>query len=645
MGYQDPATGIVNMVGYIITNAGQWQESTNLQDEEHLVQIASPSSSDRFGRYPQVSQGDWSGGERQEVFVTANQYYSSSQLNTSVPGHLTILGNYSQYTIPNGVQAHYGVGLNLPGYPRSVLAGTISVFFIGTVGGTAGFITQLNLQTQAVTAVAFPGTSIGSEMLQVPDGTYVATASGVYKYTVAGGFVQVTNDPITEIHGASLAYFGGSVYYITGGNSPNTLNSATYPFPGASAGTVNYTANQMEDLLQAVVNSATGLVFATGSPNGSRTYLYGFDGVNANLFGILDGVIQDMVEANGTVYILTQTPRLGPIITGCPVIYSLSGSTISIFDDYRLVATDFQPTVASGNGHLATDGTYLYLFTAGLSTKRYRLTTSAVYDVGNSAAFDDIGPYRAGAPLVDGSFVEINPARNPTTAWVCLNGAASVNVNGSLTTSWFDFDVPSVRKSFSAIEFIMNTNPDPTALTVEYETDVLPGFMPVTVGVSLSQDTLIAYLPLHTIATRIRFQITLNYGANEGAPDVQLYAVSGKLTRVWQVPVACRREQGTRTGQGNDSQNLTPMQLLANIQNAYDLASGNVVLYIPDPTIDQNQLNLGNGVALGVSQVNAVLQDYQRTTGPGTAPGYRQTTDGGAYGMESDVTLILSGSL
>ena len=99
LGYPDPATGIVDMVGYVLSNQGQFQESTNLQDEQHLVQIASPSSSDRFGRYPQVSQGDWSGGERQLIFVNANQYYTSTQCETSKPGHLTILGACTKVTL------------------------------------------------------------------------------------------------------------------------------------------------------------------------------------------------------------------------------------------------------------------------------------------------------------------------------------------------------------------------------------------------------------------------------------------------------------------------------------------------------------------------------------------------------------------
>jgi hypothetical protein len=308
------------------------------------------------------------------------------------------------------------------------------------------------------------------------------------------------------------------------------------------------------------------------------------------------------------------------------------------------VDPNFWPVSFSPGGHIESDGAYLYLFYSGLSTKRYLLTTSAVMDVGNPICVNAGSTGRAGTPLGDGGFVETEPNTSQTTAYINVEQDGP-NVNGTLITSWYDFDVPIVRKGFPSIEFVMNSAVDPSAISVSYETDLSGGFQPLTTSLSIGQDTLICYLPLHTVATRIRFQITLNSGANDGPPDVQFYVVFGKLTRVWQVTVACRHEQGTRTQAGMDAQNLTPQQLLANIQNAYDLASGNVVLYIPDPTIDQTQLDAGNGVALGVSQVTAVLQDYQRTSGPGTAPGFREDPTSGTFFMESDVQLTLSGSL
>jgi hypothetical protein len=50
----------------------QQQEETELQHKDQLVQLASPNLNDReFNQWPQVSQGDWSGGAGQRVFTGA----------------------------------------------------------------------------------------------------------------------------------------------------------------------------------------------------------------------------------------------------------------------------------------------------------------------------------------------------------------------------------------------------------------------------------------------------------------------------------------------------------------------------------------------------------------------------------------------
>jgi hypothetical protein len=164
------------------------------------------------------------------------------------------------------------------------------------------------------------------------------------------------------------------------------------------------------------------------------------------------------------------------------------------------------------------------------------------------------------------------------------------------------------------------------------------------VTTSLSGDKLICYLG-GVIASRIQFQVILNWQALSGPPDLAEYTISGKLTRVWQFQVACRVDQGDRASGTEDPQGLTSQQLIANIRNAYDLASGNIVMYVPDPTIDQAALDAGNGVALGVNQVNAVLQDYQWTTQAGVSPAFRQANGTGPQTMEGDVALTISGSL
>lgn len=72
---KDGQTVNVSQVAYCTSvdrNAQGQHEETELQHKDHLVQLGSPNLIDReFTQWPQVSQGDWSGGTLQRVFTGA----------------------------------------------------------------------------------------------------------------------------------------------------------------------------------------------------------------------------------------------------------------------------------------------------------------------------------------------------------------------------------------------------------------------------------------------------------------------------------------------------------------------------------------------------------------------------------------------
>jgi hypothetical protein len=627
IGYQDPVSGEVLMVGYVLTPDSTYQESTDLQDEQHLVQIASPLSTDRYGRYPKVSQGDWSGGERQLYYETATQFYQSTQCDVSRPGHLRCWGAYSQITLPaNAVISG-----------RSIAADAQAAYLFSSAD-----VMVYDIAAAAAYTQAFSG---GSNPLDIVEGSnlpYLATGSGsgpgIYSVSYNAGThaitqVQAVDDVVSVVHGGVMTSFDGNFYYVTA--SPNQVNSFTYPLPGANPGTVDYTMPTMLGYIAALCDSPTGLAWCTQGTNAVESQVWTFDGTLATYVGrLVSGQVLDMVQANGIVYILVAAPTAGGAGAGQPVIYTLTGSTLAPFDDYRYVDPAFQSKATSfAQGRLDTDGTYLYLFWPGLDVKAYVLATGAIYDVGRPDLGADTTHAHMGCAEQDGGFFELSGLHLGDLYHNQPSSYATPSANGVLTTSFFDFGTPTVYKAFKSVEFAMNTALNVNAISVSFRTDVLSNpLTPMTLQLSPSGDSLIAYFPPRTLGHQVQLVVTLAAGY---APDIKTYSILATLARTWQFTVACRRNQKTRGGQ-DDLQGAKAQDLLANLVNAYRLAAGNIVMWIPDPAVTPVE-----GSPVGVTQVNAQIQDYQWTVHAAPGPTW-QKDESGQQDQEGDVALVLT---
>lgn len=636
MGFRDPTSGVVSMVGYVLTPSSEFSQGTDMQDEEHLVQVSSPLSTDRYGRFPKVSQGDWSGGERQLIYIAPSQYYSSQQIDGSKPGHLTVLGSYTAVTTPATIQH---------GLPRGITSDAARWYVVETGSPTPICTVTFDGTVTALSTVS--GTV--SELARAPDAVYAGSTTGVWKVSTSGAHTQVVNEAPPSGQTCCLGYFGGNIYYSTGSVPSEVLKHAGYPFPGAAAGTTDHTVFQMEGAVTGVGDGTTGVVFTageaiSGTPNPSPwTWVYLWDGAVANLIGRIFGGVNDICEANGVVYILCSILP-GQTGTSMPIIYSVSGSTISVFDDYRYIDPNFQPATTSpqSQGHLDTDGTYLYLFWPTINTKRYRLSTGAISDCGAPQAQGSV--YHVGAvgpTLPQSGILDCDPSSG-TTAYLCKFGDAP-NVFGEITSSYYDFGTPTVDKSFQSVELQMNSSLNPAALTVEAQVDSV-GFVALPVTVSPSNNALLALFPPRSIGHRARLRVTLNGTLN---PDVSQWSILATLARTWTLTLSCRRDPSVRGSPGPlpDMQGLSARQLVANIEQAYHQNGGYVTLFIPDPSAVGGQVlrtpGGGETVPAGVSVVNAQLQDYTRTNAQGVAPTLREAQDGGAQDLEADVKVTL----
>lgn len=280
---------------------------------------------------------------------------------------------------------------------------------------------------------------------------------------------------------------------------------------------------------------------------------------------------------------------------------------------------------------LDTDDQYLYLFWGTLGCKRYLLSSGAISDIGNPIPGGSAA--HTGSVHPSGMLLESDGDGNLYTAVSVLGGSASAN--GSLTSSFYDFDTPTANKSFKSVEFTMNSGLDPTSIQLQYRMDAVTNPLnSLTVQVSPSGNTLIAYFPTRTIGHRVQLVVSL---IGSKAPDIASWSILATLARTWTVTVACRRDQHTRNpGDQPDPQGATAQQLQANIQNAYEIAGGNVVLWIPDPTVVSTPGNPG-----GVSQVNAQIQDYKKQVNSSPGPGLRSDA-AGTPDQEADIQLTLT---
>jgi hypothetical protein len=628
----NPMAGSSQMFGYMLAPGTEWQEATNLQDEQRLVQIASPSSSDRWGYYPAISQGEWSGGERQLIFVDPTRYYQSSKLETSTPGHLRIAGQYITTSFPGSM------GGPSPGYVRSVARDTANSggFAVAMNGGSAGNIAVFRWSGASFGAIAQRMSTPTSQVFELINAGAalfgIVSGGGIWQVTASNGTSQITTDQPLP---GTLSYAQNILYYALA-TLQQQINQAVGPtWPGAAAGTAAQATNVVDGGVLMVCATASGLAFVTGA---GRTvgpaYVYTWDGVSVP---VLVGTVQnlfavDMRTVAGITFLLfaalSEPGRSST--TAQPVIYSLTGSQLAIFDDYRYVDAAFQSAASVTNnwpGNLDGDDTFVYLYWTGLSTKRYDLANTG----GQSLAVTDIGDparvgvnYHYGAVGNEGSFFEWSDNPNSTNHMLWgLKTAA--NDTGYLVTSYFDASTPGVVKYWRSFEVQLNAVlGSGAAVNVAYQMDNETGFPHTLALVTMPNGNLIGFFPGGTKATRIQIKVTLTASTAGVSPDIRSWSLRPSLARVWKCTVLCARMVATHSG--DDAQGARGVDLLANVVNVYN-NGGRAVLYVPDPT-----------TTAGVSQVNAVLEDYTRHSH--FAPGPRQD-EFGAYDQEGTVDLTL----
>lgn len=641
LGYLDPNTNLVKMYGYVVSPSGNSQEGTDVTDDQHLVQIASQASSDRFARFPQVSQGDWSLGERQRVFVQNNMYYQSDgNVDVSTPGNLTLFGDNVTQTV------------TLTGTFNTTPAITDGdqVFIGGKTDATHNIV-----RFQAGTLAYFQ-LNTGEEvfdMLYTPVGALCMTASGLFFFDNPGTtnlVVESMGNP--ELSSPSMAYFSPNgttgtdkLYWIKNvANGIGLIKSWNF---STSTETTELTASNAEPYFSSICSTANGIFFSTSSDLPFHQFWYTWTGSAADqptrIFDV-EGRVEYAHEALGVTYVLCRNFQEGFRTHPAWTLYSINGTTVSVVDDARYLADpNFAPKcelVATFDGSIPStsmdfkpclwdDGRFLYVAWPGLATRRIDLIHGGLSQIGpdtSSGSANSVSARRF--VTTNGQFLDLSTVG--TTMYISAPTGTAQN-SGTLISSFIDFDSPGAAKIFRSVQFAtFEAFVGQQNIQFSYRLNQSDSFT-VLPTVQSGPRNYTATFPPNVKGNECQLQVILTSDPTAGAPIMTSNTLIADQGRVINITVACRRRQGQRV-QDQESLNMgqwSGQQLQANIMNIRNLGGGKCWAYIPDPTAEN-----------GVAQIQMDLLDYQRNTSTGAATGLRQV-DGDAD-MEADIVLSLT---
>lgn len=275
-----PPDGVtsVTMLGYQLADGAVWEETTDVTDDQHLVDIGSPNSTDRFGRYPVISQGDWSGGEQQKYFTDPTKFYSSDgNLDTTRPGLLQIAGIMQTVALPAGFTT---------ASPEAETWGRNNTDVLGS--GASFNVARVTSGTATGVLVSASAANVPIAMVEAQGGPFYLVADGIY---TSGG--KLAGSVTGQI---GLAYFGGLLYYWQN-NSPASLRSNN----NAGTDTVVTTLPSFETPA-GILGGPDGVYYWTYT--NKEALVYRFDGANSQLVGRINGQVLKARTALGSVYLL-----------------------------------------------------------------------------------------------------------------------------------------------------------------------------------------------------------------------------------------------------------------------------------------------------------------------------------------------------
>lgn len=575
-----------NSYGYMLQNWGgssdksALNEGTDINSRDKLIQFSSPSLIDQhLVNYPRVSQGDYSGGALQTVFLDATKFFDSD-LEIRTPGYLMLRPAWQRRQLATGVGA---------AVPQSV---SWNGDVYTTFGGGSYFDSHGN---------AFGGSGITVKFIET-DGASLFMADGVNtcKFTLDNSTYTTVSSTMgghNQIWSVAMATNGRRLYFTPGPTFLDYLDlNGTYP-----VSPVAVTIGTAQVTIQDVVAYQNGAAILTTD----RTPALGMDvwfhdGVNmTRIVRVNEYQGVGMCYCLGDLYVTaTSVGQYEP-----PVLIKVSAGT---FDVVARIGSPASTFTSANIGAPVSSGQYVGF--ALTSPQINNVTTTSyigVYDV-LTGAYSHLGNLDASdAPQVAQSRQLALSGRAVTFPMVASgNGHLQMQTNSSrlgttgspvplfassgwMVSSKIDFGTPGVAKRFRRIEVhhsplnagesvVVRAYVDLDPLSWTPSLAARPSTATVTNSTTGAGVTTLTLgndnTPTGTnVGRSLVYAAQLNAGTNQQTtPKVVYTAVEVGGTWVWDFDLDCTNTRQLLNLSTEDPQGATGKDLYYLLRNAYE---------------------------------------------------------------------------
>lgn len=577
--------------GYLLepdsSKSGGFHQRSDTASKDALIQYSSQNLIDRdLAYFPRVTDGDFSGGGYQEVWLQQNRYFDSD-LETSIPGFLELRSSWSRST-KTTITPTLG----------QVVAWKGDYWF--TFGESNGHVYSANGGT---TTTPFAASLVGLDT----DGDYLYAGYGDRLRRSSDGSTWTT--VTTTLNGTATNWWvvsqgtNGYFAYYTVAGTPNVLYKIdlTQTFPIAAAAQPQVPTGSNNFTIVDIVPYQTAISILTNDVQGYGCDVWYHDGTNMTRIARIDGYnAQGMCNGLGNLFV--GASAVGNLTS--PELIQISSGTLTV------VAKPGSPFPAAGqlSYQPRASSNYVYwsliapsikgISSANVVVLQYNLQTGAVTHLPNKGSDDgkivsSVG-LRGVAPLGDNLAMLFAVPDGINTDGVCQYqtwafGTLTYSPSGWLVSSHIDFTTPGVSKRFRRIEVHHAPLNAGEQIYIEAHADQDPlGFTtslgPTPASASATNSTVGSTLTAmtfgqDTIGKTLYFALKLTAGNSQlTTPRVSYVSIEVGGTWTWELNLACTSKRQLLDGQNEDTQGVKGQDLAYFILIAYEQGQ-NLTLY------------------------------------------------------------------